>query len=263
MFDMVGRLLVVLCSVSFAFIECSLAPGQLAESGEEVVRTCVTCLVLPPSSPGPMDPDTESYILLLLADSNLPTGAFVASAGLESYITHGFFGATIQSVIGAKPPSAAQVMADGHIHFLQDNLDSYARSALPFVTDGHTIASLYLDSDQDIKDVEATLSALRNLDALYESMTLNHVARRASRTQGVALLTLYSRGFTHPPTTSESPQLSTAEFRVSSLIDAFKLAVRREDTPGHLPICWAILTAALGLSVGKYQGQNLAYCSIG
>ena len=60
-----------------------------------------------PSSRTAMNSDDEAYILMLLSDGNLPTGkcqvirvdrahltrlegSFVASAGLESYVTHGF-----------------------------------------------------------------------------------------------------------------------------------------------------------------------------
>ena len=32
-----------------------------------------------------------------------------------------------------------------------------------------------------------------------------------------------------------------------------KLLVRREETHGHLPICWGVLTAALGLSTGASE----------
>jgi len=33
--------------------------------------------------------ERETYLLLLLSDSNLPTGGFVASSGLESFYAHG------------------------------------------------------------------------------------------------------------------------------------------------------------------------------
>lgn len=84
-----------------------------------------------------------------------------------------------------------------------------------------------------------------SLDAFYESITLNHVARRASTSQGVALLTLYSKAFAPP---SSSPNIHP----VASLVDQLKLAVRRGDTPGHLPLCWGVLTGALQLSLSVY-----------
>ncbi|KAF9266343.1 urease accessory protein UreF [Marasmius fiardii PR-910] len=163
--------------------------------------------------------DDETYLLLLLADSNLPTGSFVASAGLESYLTHAF---------------------KSTISFLEDSVSSYARSALPFVSDAHRIVSRYRSQRGPQGKVLADLTALDNL---YESMTLNHVARRASRSQGVALLTLYSKAFSHKDKEKDK----------SSLVAEYKLLIRREETPGHLPICWAILTGALGLTLARSQ----------
>jgi urease accessory protein len=170
--------------------------------------------------------DAERYVLLLLADSSLPTGAFVASAGLESYIAHGF--------LGAGGPRA----------FLAASLDSYAHAALPFVGDAHAATIAHLDGHTAEEDC---VQRLAELDALYDAMTLSVPARRASRAQGVALLTLYVRGFAPPAGTGA---LSDRDARAGALVAAFKAAVRAERTPGHLPVCWAILTSALGLSAG-------------
>jgi urease accessory protein UreF len=174
------------------------------------------------------DADAERYVLLLLADSGLPTGAFVASAGLESYIAHGFLGA------GAGGPRA----------FLAASLDSYAHAALPFVGDAHAATIARLDGHTAEEDC---VQRLAELDALYDAMTLSVPARRASRAQGVALLTLYARGFAPP---AGMGALSEWDARAGALVAAFKAAVRAERTPGHLPVCWAILTSALGLSAG-------------
>ncbi|KAH0839808.1 hypothetical protein J3R83DRAFT_753 [Lanmaoa asiatica] len=167
----------------------------------------------------------DEYVLLLLADSNLPTGSFVASSGLESYNTHGFL---------ATPHSAAL------IGFIHDSLHSYAHAALPVVSDAHRIVAPL--STTPAEPVGDPLASLMSLDAFYESITPNHVARRASTSQGVALLTLYSKAFAPPPNTHP----------VASLVDQLKLAIRRGDTHGHLPLCWGVLTAALQLSLGVY-----------
>lgn len=170
--------------------------------------------------------DTESYLVVLLADSNLPTGAFVASAGLESYIKHGFSSVT---------------------SFVQESLSTYARSALPFVSDAHRVVTSSDDHafENETQDIQSkVLTELQRLDEMYESMTLNHVARRASKAQGVALLTLYARSFT-PPAPTPTQKL------YSKLVDRYKLAIRRGDTPGHLPVCWGVMTAALDLSLGN------------
>ncbi|KAF9448226.1 hypothetical protein P691DRAFT_730028 [Macrolepiota fuliginosa MF-IS2] len=182
-----------------------------------------------------MDNDDETYILLLLADSNLPTGSFVASAGLESYITHGFL--SKNSTI---------------IDFVRDSLATYAHTALPFVSDAHSVISTYADAKGD-DNIDDVVRNLVTLDDLYEAMTLNHVARRASKAQGIALLTLYARGFSRPPSLSQGveEEIRTQEARLSKLLDKYKLLIRREEAPGHLPICWGVLTGALELTLGQ------------
>ena len=193
--------------------------------------------------PEAMDDDGngEMFIQLVLADSNLPTGSFVASSGLESYFKHGFAG------LFSSPEHAL-------VTFIRQSIATYARSALPFVTDAHRIASA-------AKCGQAALSSLLALDQLYEASNLNHVSRRASTTQGVALLTLFSKGLSTPPIHADLfkgvPSLSQPSSLLSGLVDEFKLLVRREETPGHLPVCWGILTAALSLSLGSHRSATI------
>lgn len=139
----------------------------------------------------------EAYLLLLLSDANLPTGSFVASSGLESSIKHGFFSDRSQEspFVGndtsepSSPTPSAPRMTVGTVNFLRDSLLAYSRSTLAF------IRAVYeaLDRRKSGSDVSRTLKEIVQLDGLYEAMTLNHVARRASKAQGVALLTLYTK----------------------------------------------------------------------
>ncbi|KAJ7180397.1 UreF-domain-containing protein [Mycena crocata] len=193
----------------------------------------------------------ETYLLLLLSDSNLPTGSFVASSGLESFLKHGF---------GAPPlnqPTASLKM-DTIATFVRDSLSTYASSALPFASDAHDIVCQLRCCKTD---TTRTLTVLKELDELYECMTLNHVAKRASKAQGVALLSLYSKGFSRPQglAFSSVPDTTQEAHDMTALVDAFKLMVRRGETDahGHLPICWGILCAALGLSLERTQHLHL------
>jgi len=81
-------------------------------------------------------------------------------------------------------------------------------------------------------------------------MTLNHVTKRASRSQGVALLTLYTKGFSPPASLSTAFPTARDSF-VGELVDRYKLRIRREEVQGHLPVCWGILTAALNTSLDR------------
>lgn len=176
--------------------------------------------------------DDETYVQLLLADSNLPTGSFVASSGLESFSTHGLL-----SVTSSK--------TDGTLGFVQDNLHNHAHSALPFISDAHSLVCALSESSTHSSPalIDQTLAALITLDRSYESITLNHVTRRASTAQGAALLTLHARAFAPSSTSRVTP----------TLIDSLKLAVRRGEAHGHLPVCWGALTAALNVSLARAQ----------
>ena len=192
--------------------------------------------------------------MLLLADGNLPTGSFVASSGFESYVKHGFFGTSNSSTVTA--PNSNQAIAN----FIQDNLGTYSRSALPFVSDAYIAVAGYRSALEDYSNAKGVDEAERvamdrliSLDNLYHSMTLNDVTRRASKSQGVALLTLFSKGFSKPSlvtTTVTETQHGHSHESMLLLVDKLKTIIRREDTHGHLPICWGVLTAALGLSLG-------------
>lgn len=185
--------------------------------------------------------NSEAYLLLLLSDSNLPTGSFVASSGLESFLKHGFSSSTRDS----NNPSTSSINTTTIVTFIQDSLSTYASSALPFVSDAYAVVSSSGSSSE-------TLDRLKALDDLYDSMTLNHVTKRASKAQGVALLTLYSKGFSRPPGFSALPADASAE-QMAKLVDAYKLRVRSETAPGHLPVCWGILCAALCMSLGRWS----------
>src|SRR5580692_7970659 len=88
-----------------------------------------------------MQDDKETYLLLILSDANLPTGSFVASAGLESTATHALFHAPTGTGTGGTSdghPASSSSVSD-ILAFLHNSVDTYARSALPFARDAHRI----------------------------------------------------------------------------------------------------------------------------
>jgi urease accessory protein len=195
--------------------------------------------------------DNDSYLLLLLSDGNLPTGSFVSSSGLESYFKHGF-----PAVSG---PSNVPANIQATVSFIKQSL----------AADAHEIA-VHASALTGID----TFHQLQELDGRYEAMTLNHITRRASKAQGVALLTLFSRGFSRPTWVDSlvegeielsSHEISAAQKVHETLVDAFKLSIRKGETPGHLPVCWGVLTASLllskGLSSTHIQPTALTYSS--
>ncbi|THH29668.1 hypothetical protein EUX98_g4524 [Antrodiella citrinella] len=174
-----------------------------------------------------MDGD-EAYILLLLSDSNLPTGSFVASSGLESYATHGF----LSDFGGAQDTKSMPNGTVPIVEFVRSSLLTYSRTALPFVTDAHGIVQRHIAQrpwladitpEDNLRDVLRDVTAV---DELYDVMTLNHVTRRASRSQGVALLTLFSKGFAKSSVPGEGTDQGNArDVYLSRLVDELKLLV--------------------------------------
>ena len=208
--------------------------------------------------------DKETYLLLILSDSNLPTGSFVASAGLESTVTHALFHAAPPTGTAGTGTDSSNILA-----FICNSVDTYARSALPFTRDAHRVSAAYAKGE--IAELDVALAALARIDALYDASTLNRVACRASCAQGIALLTLYSKGFTRPSFLSTSMTGITTpddheslldererdrESRAGALVAALKLRVRQgeaDDALGHLPVYWGVLAGALGLDVGELE----------
>jgi urease accessory protein len=237
-----------------------------------------------PSSPPASQASIEDYLVLVLSDSNLPTGGFIASSGLESTYQHGFLlhdPAVFDDELSA---SKKLTTIEAVVAFIQRSLHSYARLALPFLNSAHeavaelasTLSSLSAStsssenkiSDRDGFDaaVASLLERLAVLDRQLDSMMLSAIARRASKAQGTALLTLHSRAFAELPQkqsveegTTAATTTPTMAVALAQVLVTFKSMTRRDVSSGggmgavhaHLPICWAILTATLGLSLGK------------
>jgi len=104
---------------------------------------------------------TISWLLLQLSDSSLPTGGFAHSGGLESLVQQ-------QQVVA---------LADLR-RFLRDAIWQTGHFALPLVAAAHDDPS-----------------SLVRLDQRAEAFLSNHVANRASRTQGRAFLETCARIF--------------------------------------------------------------------
>lgn len=201
-----------------------------------------------------------------LSDSALPTGGFVASSGLESFLQHGFL---VPSFVPSGP--SASIAATGSelpqfslITFLQQSLISYSHLNLPFFRDAHNEVWEVRQTEQegDAVRLEQAVERIIALDTSLEAMLLNHVTRRASKAQGIALLTLYGRAFASPLQTRRAAETTNIAIdeqiakhqRMTSLVEALKAASRRPvKLQGHLPICFAVVCAALGLSLGRPQ----------
>jgi len=234
------------------------------------------------SIPAQVSPE-ELHLLYILLDSNLPTGGFVSSSGLESYVKHGFLGhpsysASTSNLIShsneeIKEFSAVKGTKDiirGVTDFAEAEVGHYANTTGCFVRDSWTLVNSFLAPFQQGEGGEGerlkkVLQKIEELDGYHESTQLSHVARRASKAQGVAMLTLFGRGLTRPvgfeadsegEAKGQLDEQGVKEGKSKDLIDAYKLLVRRGSVPGHLAICWGIITAALGLALGTSSRES-------
>jgi len=137
-----------------------------------------------------------SWIVLQLADSAFPTGGFAHSAGLEACI------------------QAGEVRGGTEVErFAHELIDQLARGSLPLVGAVH--------------DAPARLC---EVDAFAVATLWSHVAARASRAQGRALLDVAARSFKH-----------------QALVDA-RAALARGELAGHLAPAYGFVTHALGVA---------------
>ncbi|WFD32532.1 hypothetical protein MSPP1_003580 [Malassezia sp. CBS 17886] len=206
----------------------------------------------------------EEYMLLVLSDSNLPTGGFIASMGLESYYQHGF----MTDGVGANTQTH---LAQRTVEFADYMLENYVASVLPYMHAAYILASRYINGETS--SLDDTAEALARLDWHHHTLLLNHVARRASMIQGIALLSLYVRSFAQPAPMPGTPRPDARAVAAKQLVDRIRLrayALHGGDLPGHFPICSGVFCSAVGVSTADrmlhlnmfLQTRNLISCSI-
>jgi len=159
-----------------------------------------------------------NWIVLQLADSAFPTGGFAHSAGLEAHVQAGEL-ASLET-------------------YCREFLDQLARGSLPLVGVVH---------DEP--------SRLAEVDAFARATLWNHVAARASRSQGRALLDVAARSFDVPKPTGIEGHLAPAFGYVTR-----SLGVERDEALAtflHLGLR-GLLSAAVRLGcAGPSEAQHL------
>jgi urease accessory protein len=138
----------------------------------------------------------RDWTLWQLIDSAFPTGGFAHSNGLEATWQQGEIGDT-----------------DSLTAFLRASIHQAATAAMPLV-----IATLRKPAD------------FGELDALYDATVTNHIANRASRAQGRALLLAASGTF------------------AKSNLTKLEQDVRSSHLPSHLAPVFGVIAASLGIS---------------
>jgi urease accessory protein len=112
----------------------------------------------------------ERHVLYILLDSNLPTGGFVASSGLESYAKHGFFSSShLASLSDIQGSTRAGVgVQEAVVDFGQSSVMNYAKSTLAFVKDAWTLLDRLQTAEAGDRSKETTVATLKKLDDLMK-----------------------------------------------------------------------------------------------
>jgi urease accessory protein len=198
----------------------------------------------PALKPG-ADPANADWLFWQLADSAFPTGGFAHSTGLEAARQHG------------------EIRNRVELHsFLETSLCQLGRSGLPFVT------AAYAEPER-----------LDEFDRLCDAFLANHVANRASRSQGRAFLTALERIFKVEPLFPPSAQENAAQngsppetvslpaATFAHLAPVFGAGLRRLGVPRETVIRFfffshlrGLLAAAVRLNIiGPMEAQSIQH----
>ena len=175
-------------------------------------------------------PQVSDFLLWQLADSAFPTGGFAHSLGLEAAWQHG------------------EVRNRGELlSYIEASLQQLGRAALPFVSTAH-------EEPQ----------RLGELDGLCDAFTANHVANRASRSQGRAFLSAVERIFKYQ-ISDLRPEAGPPAF--AHLAPVFGASLRWLEVPRETALrlfvfnhLRSLIAAAVRLNiVGPMEAQSLQH----
>lgn len=172
--------------------------------------------------------NSSLHALLLLSDSQLPLGSFAFSSGLESFLGH-------KKLSNTHLSSSATAKLTAFQAFLEQSVANVSSTALPYVL------AAYHDP-----------AKLEDLDNDFDASTPCTVARRASITQGKALITLWEKALSGSASATSTATKEVTTFAVrlkSNTSDPFGLQLQAHFAPLFGAVC-----AALGLS-----STNTAY----
>ncbi|KAJ2489721.1 hypothetical protein IWW37_003778 [Coemansia sp. RSA 2050] len=183
--------------------------------------------------------EKETWLLWLLADSQLPTGGFVASAGLE---------AALQA--GLVSEGAAEGASDSLLAFIKDSALNQARFALPFCSRVYEETAERLAQASDgSTTIASVLGEFLGLDNYHHAMlSSNKVAMRASLAQGGGLLSLFIRGYALAECMAD--QRGQTCLGVAKQLQ--RLA-RLGEARAHWATAFGLVCAALGISLAHMQ----------
>ncbi|KJX99621.1 urease accessory protein UreF [Zymoseptoria brevis] len=159
------------------------------------------------------------HALLLLSDSALPLGSFAFSSGLESFLAHNH-----HTSLHSNP----QAKLTAFDKFLAQSISNVASTSLPYVLTAFHHPSQLPDLDND-----------------FDASTPCTVARRASITQGRALIAVWERALSASANVNSEASIAVSTFATqlkSNAVDAFGMHLQ-----AHFPPLFGGVCSALGL----------------
>jgi urease accessory protein len=188
-------------------------------------------------------PDDVLHTLILLADSQLPIGSFAFSSGLESFLAHRRH--LPNSTVDQRSRQFTSV--DEFVKFLHLSLLSTASLSIPYVTAAYR-----------------SPHSLLQLDDECDATTTCGVARRASTSQGRALVSVWDRSFSpvlkSSASTGKIHHSHEAEEALRKLSDALRAPSKSAVSSvaeheiiipkahGHFAPAWGAVTRSMSVS---------------
>ncbi|KAJ2661995.1 hypothetical protein IWW48_002054 [Coemansia sp. RSA 1200] len=189
--------------------------------------------------------DKETWLLWLLADSQLPTGGFVASAGLEA-----------AAQAGLVRDGASDEDNSSFLSFICDSAHNQARLTLPFCTRTHVLTLDHLQrisheagEEGEKSAIDTMLADISRVDSYHQSMlSSNRVAMRASIAQGGGLLMLFNRRYAQAGFMADKRGQLCAE-----LAKRLQKLSRLGEIRAHWPTVFGFVCAALNITQTHMQ----------
>ncbi|KAJ1675842.1 hypothetical protein EV182_000456 [Spiromyces aspiralis] len=214
--------------------------------------------------------DRETWLLWLLSDSQLPTGGFVASGGLEAGIQGGLVEGSAGRHYHFKPgPGVAEDRGDDRQHakyslseFIKSSVVNQSRQVLPFASATHEAIFKCLarvcppsaaaqGDGPDEQQVSMLVDEIADIDHLHNAMlSSNSVARRASLAQGSGLLSLFNRSYCVADIFGGDTATQAFLQRAGKQL---QYLCRLQKMGGHWPVVFGFVCAALGIPLAKTQ----------
>lgn len=205
----------------------------------------------------------EKLLLWQLADSQLPTGGFIYSNGLE---------ALVQTPCIYDPQLDSNPIHDlGSEQFDKWNLNRFIRQSLVicaqqqlhFLTHAHRLTHEFMMATQPNANpknednsllIEQFMNSFTEMELILDAQLMNsHLTRKASRQQGISFLQVIIKGDLCTSSHHVHNDPKNTRNLMEGVLTELKHRIRRQQTPGHLCTVLGSIGCLLNLSSGMFH----------